>query len=153
MLKKDFYIQELKSGRKLNPGVDFEYAMIIAYSTTRYYPYNPASKSGDIVANGIHFQIKSDRGFWENIENIEQFENHILKICKAKRYLLRISKTEYQWLDVSKEEIIHLAKKGYITFEKHSKGRPIARWSMTKKEAMHLYMRENIKPIENYNLI
>ena len=133
-------------------GQKWELYLAKAYNASRYYPTNAASKSGDIVANGIHYQIKSANGIWENINSYEDFENFILHSDKASRYLLKVGTTSAiskpEWLDVSKQDLLRLAVAGYVKFDRKAYGKNSAKWSMTSKEAMHLNMRMGIKPIK-----
>lgn len=146
MLRKDRFYEKLEMEDYGNKGEKFEFVMAIIYPTTRYYPYNPASKSGDIVAMGTHYQIKGHRGYFDKVKDLDDLKNHIYNVCKADRYLLRVTEAKkYWWLDVSKDEIIELAKNGYIKFQSDKTRGHYARWSMTVREGIHLNMKMGIK--------
>lgn len=143
------FSEKLEKSEFSNNGERFELFCGVQYRGTRYYPYNPASKSGDIVANGIHYQCKAHRGYFGNIANIEELSKHLFDVCKASRYLLQVTETKQTWwLDVDKHEVLRLAELGYITFENAGKRGKVARWSMTVKEAIHLEMRTGIKVLK-----
>ena len=151
MLNKTRFFTSLQNGNYANKGEEFELAMAIVYPTTRYYPHNPSSKSGDLVALGTHYQIKSHRGFFQNVANLQELENHLYNVCKADRYLLRVNdKVNYRWIDIDKKQVLQLAELGYIKFEYAGKSRGnVARWTITNKEAQLLYMRTGIKVMYN----
>jgi len=153
MLNKDFYIQELKSGRKLNKGEKFELEMGFHFNAEGYHPVAPATASGDLTINKVEYQCKADRGFWEDVRNIAEFTNFIFNSDKADRYLLKVSTAKNWALNVNKVELIRLAEAGYIRFDQPAFGKPCARWSMTIKEAIHLKMKCNIDYFEYESLI
>lgn len=137
--------QKLQNSDYSNNGERFELVMGKRLNATRYYPYNSASKSGDIVANGTHYQCKADRGYFADITNIEELAEHLFKHCKASRYLLQVTKQNDWWIDTDKQGILKLAERGYITFEDAGSRGKVARWSMTKTEAVHCEMWTGIK--------
>lgn len=150
MLNKKRFIDALELGLGKgfkNWGEGFELAMVIAHDTTRYYPTNPLTKSGDIVVMGTHYQIKGHRGFFGNVKNMEELENHLFNECAADRYLLRVGgKQKFAWVNVSKEEVLKLAEAGHIKFEdSQSKNGHVARWTISEKNALHLEMLTGIK--------
>lgn len=155
MLRKERFLNGLENGTTRNGGEEFEFAMAVVYPTTRYYPHNASSKSGDLVALGTHYQVKGHRGFFQNIANIEELEEHLFKVCKADRYLLRVTNlTKWQWIDIDKHQVLELARAGYIKFEYAGKSRGnVARWSITKKESQFLNMRYGIKVMTNTEII
>lgn len=133
-------------------GQEWELFIAERYQASRYYPSSPASRTGDIVATGIHYQIKSANGFWEGITNLADFTDYIENTCKAQRYILKVGTDskltgKVWWLDVDKSELIALASQGHIRFDRKAHGKPAAKWSMTYKIANHLNMKMGISPV------
>lgn len=130
-------------------GEMFELIVADYYQASRVYQSTPASRAGDMVAKGTHYQIKAYNGFWENISNLEEFETFITKICKAERYILRVGTDSgfegfIGWLDVDKSEIIELAKQGYIKFNRLAHGRTAAKWGITRKQARNNFSKKQV---------
>lgn len=154
MLKNQFqFVDRITEPRKLNKGEKFELEMGFHFNAEGYHPTAPATESGDLTANGIEYQCKADRGFWEDVRNIAEFMDFILNSDKAERYLLKVSTSKNWALNVNKVELIRLAAAGYIRFDQPAYGKPCARWSMTIKEAIHLKMKYDIDYFEYESLI
>ena len=150
---REHLFEEIANGAIIpTPGQEWELFITKYYNASRYYATAPASMSGDMVAAGIHYQIKSANGFWENISNLEEFSDYIANTCKASRYILKVGTDskiagKVWWLDVDKQELIALAKAGYVRFNRKAHGKQAAKWSMTYKKALHLNMNMKISPI------
>ena len=146
--------REYLQGKKLDAGKAWELYMAKVYNAEQVFTTAASWEAGDLVAAGIHYQVKAYNGFWQGVVTLEGFENHILNVCKAERYLLKVGTSSEVtpgkeiWLDVDKQELLTLAQHGYIKFNRTAHGIQSAKWGMTQKEAMHLNMRMGIKPIK-----
>jgi hypothetical protein len=151
---REHLFEEIANGTIIpTPGQEWELFITRYYNASRYYATAPASMSGDMVATGIHYQIKSANGFWEGITNLSEFTDYIENTCKASRYILKVGTNskitgKVWWLDVDKQELIALAQAGHIKFNRKAHGKPAAKWSMTYKEALHLNMKMGISPVK-----
>ena len=130
-------------------GEIWELFLCKVYNASRYYPTVPASRSGDLVAKGIHYQAKAANGIWEGITNLKEFENFITKIDKASKYLLRVGtdptlNSRIWWLEVDKQELIKLAKLGFVKFDRLAYGKPAAKWTITQKKAYKIKKQYNL---------
>jgi len=154
-VEREQLFERVVNGEKLNAGQAWELYLAIELNANRYYPNAPASKAGDLVANGVHYQVKAYNGFWEGIDNLQAFENFILHTCKAKRYLLKVGTHSgirfgnEKWLDVDKQQMIQLARAGYVKFNRTAHGKKAAKWGITTKQALHLRMNLGITPVTN----
>lgn len=136
-----------------NNGREWEQYLANVYQAEQTFFNNSASESGDFVANGIQYQVKSANGVWESIHNLQEFKHHILNVCKADRYLLKIGTHaevragQERWVDINKRELILLAENGYIRFDRKGFGRQCAKWSITVKKSLILINKFGIKPV------
>ena len=152
--EREQMFEEYQNGKLLDNGKAFELYMAKVYNASRHYTYAASWEAGDIVSAGTHYQVKAYNGFWQGVTTLAEFTNHILNICKAERYLLKVGTSaevvegQEIWVDVNKQELIILATNGYIKFNRTAHGIPSAKWGMTKKQALHLNMKLNIRPIK-----
>ena len=152
--EREQMFEEYQNGVKLDNGKAFELYMAKVYNASRHYTYAASWEAGDIVADGVHYQVKAYNGFWQGIATLEEFIDFILNVCKASRYLLKVGTSaqvlegQEIWVDVNKQGLMTLARNGYIKFNRTAHGIPSAKWGMTKKQALHLYMNLGIRPIK-----
>lgn len=152
--EREQMFEEYQNGKLLDNGKAWELYLAKVYNASRHYTTAASWEAGDIVAAGVHYQVKAYNGFWQGVATLEEFTDHILNICKATRYLLKVGTSaqvvegQEIWLDVSKQELITLAENGYIKFNRKAYGIPSAKWGMTKKQALHLNMKLGIRPVK-----